>query len=260
MPQNADGSVKLELWNYIERRVNRYFAKHGNETHVYVEDDDDEDGNNKRRRRKNRSKRQTKKEGFLSRIRRFLVTLIMTLLAVSSVLYTMHEVHSMAVTANHNLKSSIEVMQRHETRLDIDEGTIKHLNDSIRVVMDKVVKISHRLKADETVTEISLIMRRFFEEHRRIITGLSSLSANRLPPELVNMKSLTNTLQSMRSKIERQNMRMGIDKFHDIFSCDTSYAIYENGTSKNYVYRISYLISTTFSMDFRTRACLQLRG
>ena len=73
-------------------------------------------------------------------------------------------------------------------------------------------------------------MRRFFDEQRRIVSGLATLSNNKLPPELINMKSLTSTLIGLRNKVEQQNLKLGMNKFHDIFSQQTSYAVFKNGT------------------------------
>ena len=96
--------------------------------------------------------------------------------------------------------------------------------------MHKVERIAHRLRADELVQEISLIMRQFFGEQRRIVGGLAALSHHRLPPQLINMRGLTTTLAELRNKVERQGMRLGLQKFHDIFGLDCSYAVYKNGT------------------------------
>jgi len=136
----------------------------------------------------------------------------------------------MAETANANLDSTIKVMQKQETRLNIDENTLANLNESIKLVWDKVVTLSRRMRSDELVQEVSLIMRQFYEEQRRIVTGLAALSHHRLPPELVNMKALTSTLTSLRNDIERKNMRLGINNFHDVFNLDVSYAAYPNGS------------------------------
>ena len=224
MPKYDDGRVKIDLWNMIVRKINRYYDRHGLDG--YVDPDEQKTIRTKRKKRKAKEKK-----GLLVRMKRFLFTLLaIAVAAISSIVFTEYEVNRLAETAESNLDSSIAVMEKHESRLNIDEATIKNLNSSIQMVMTKVQRIAHRLRADELVQEISLIMRSFFGEQRRIVGGLAALSHHRLPPQLLNMKALTSTLVGLRSKVERQGMRLGVDKFHDIFGLDCSYAIYQNGT------------------------------
>ena len=175
-------------------------------------------------------KTKKKKTKTNTRRKRFIISgLIAVVAAISSAIFTAYEVDRLAANAEHNLDSTVHVLEAHESRLNIDERTIENLNSSIKLVMTKVVNIAHRLKADELVTEVSQIMRRFFQEHRRIVTGLASLSHHRLPPELMSVKSLTTTMINLRRKVEHQNMRLSIKNFNEIFNLDTSYVAYPNG-------------------------------
>ena len=226
MPKYDNGAVKIELWNWIVRKIDRYYDKHDLNGKV----NEQAVAGNKTVNTK-RKKRKAKKEDLLTRTKRFLFTLFaIAVAAISSIVFTEYEVNRLAETAENNLDSSIAVMEKHESRLNIDEATIENLNNSLKMVMHKVERIAHRLRADELVQEISLIMRQFFGEQRRIVGGLAALSHHRLPPQLINMRGLTTTLAELRNKVERQGMRLGLQKFHDIFGLDCSYAVYKNGT------------------------------
>ena len=73
---------------------------------------------NTKRRKKQRKRSKREDIGYLERFKRFLVSLILGAIAVCSMIYTAMEINSMAETANANLDSSIQVMQKHETRYE----------------------------------------------------------------------------------------------------------------------------------------------
>ena len=107
------------------------------------------------------------------------------------------------------------------------------MKGTIKQIIDKMAVLSQRLHADELVAEVSAIMNSFFQQHRRIINGFTALTQNKLPAALVNMRAMTTTLTELRSKMERQGMRIGITKFDDIFNLDVSHAAYPNGNIQN---------------------------
>ena len=234
MPHNPDGSVKISLWNKIWRKVTqndnmqlgRMIANSGMVDDAYAGDselDDDMNADVKTKKKKKKDRRRRK---------RFIISgLIAVVAAISSAIFTAYEVDRLASNAEHNLDSTVHVLEAHESRLNIDEHTIENLNSSIKLVMTKVTNIAHRLKADELVLEVSQIMNRFFQEHRRIVTGLAALSHHRLPPELVSVKSLTTTMINLRRKVEHQNMRLSIKNFNEIFNLEASYVAYPNGNT-----------------------------
>ena len=59
--------------------------------------------------------------------------------AISSIIFTEYEVHRLAQTAEANLDSSITVMEKHESRLNIDETTLEHLNSSVKLLQPILV-------------------------------------------------------------------------------------------------------------------------
>ena len=160
MPQYSDGRVKIDLWNYINKKINRYYDRKGlNGTSEGSSGS--VNGLDVKFIETKRKKRKAKSDSELSRHKRFFpgfFTLLgMAAAAISSLIFTEYEVNRLAETAEHNLDSSIKVMEKHENRLNIDETTIKNLNKSIKLVMDKVTTISHRLRADELVQEVNTI-------------------------------------------------------------------------------------------------------
>ena len=226
LPKKANGQVDLRLWTTITNKINEKIdevQKRRGEVYETVPGVE-------KKRRKRSSKGKKPAEGYLKRFRRFIFTLLaIAFVAISSVIYTQYEINKMAETANANLDSSIKVLSKHEMRLNIEEKTLENMKSTIKQIIQKLELISQRLHADELVAEVSEIMNSFFQQHRRIINGFTSLTENKLPAALVNMRAMTSTLIELRSKMERQNMRLGISKFDDIFNLDVSHAAYPNG-------------------------------
>ena len=229
LPKKANGQVDLKLWTMITNKITKKLDEVQGRARQMPDPDVIEPAG---KRRKKRSK--PKPTGLFRRFKRFLFTLLaVAFVAISSVIYTQYEVNQMAETANANLDSSIKVLSKHEMRLNIEEKTLENMKGTIKQIIDKMAVLSQRLHADELVAEVSAIMNSFFQQHRRIINGFTALTQNKLPAALVNMRAMTTTLTELRSKMERQGMRIGITKFDDIFNLDVSHAAYPNGNIQN---------------------------
>ena len=87
-----------------------------------------------------------------------------------------------------------------------------------------------RIIRDETLFLVSTSLNTAYAESQRIIRGVNSLANNRLSPDLIKAKELRKGVEVIRRNLQAQGFELGISQYQEVFTCETSHLVYENGT------------------------------
>ena len=151
---------------------------------------------------------------------------IMGLIAAGGALFQWHELHSIA---NRQDKLTL-VIKDHETRLKLDERSIDEIDRTVNALSLQVKGEGDRVIRDETMFVVKATLDTAYAESQRIIRGVNTLANNRLSPDLIKTQELIKAVETIRINLRSEGYELGISQYQEVFACETSHLIFDNGT------------------------------
>lgn len=198
--------------------------------------------------------------------KRFIFTILLTILAVGSVLFTAYELNKMAEKAsgeigNHNIDSTVRLFNEHDHSIRVNAAAIASLNRTMAHLQDMMGRNFADIRTALITERVSLAMQAYFDEQRRLLRGLGALTRHRLPNELVNSRRLTQTLITVQKQMRKKGYNLGLSSFADMFRLDTSYILYANGTLFMVTHLPIYRQNTRFTLyEYERTGYIELGG
>lgn len=168
-----------------------------------------------------------------TRVKRQLIVgaiILFGLLAASSALYSTMELQELGAQEHATQRVNIEVLQEHQTRLQINTRSIELVNKTITRLGLKVINLAESMKMDELIMHADFTMAAAFFESNRVIRGLNMLAVHRLSPDLTQAEETAHALHVLRTKMQDQGYVLGLERMSDLYTCETSYLMYQNGS------------------------------
>ena len=192
--------------------------------------DDFESRKKKRNKRKSARNSSDPLGAAAERVKRFILALFMSVVAIGSLLFSKFEMDEMAIRANQNTDQTVKLFNSQDHSLKIHEAAISTLNKTVDALTEVVKGTQEHLQALQITLNMYVSLDTYFEEHTRLIRGLTSLIQHKLSPDLIRSDELTRTITELKSKMEKIGYHLGIQNLDDIFRLDTSWSVYANGT------------------------------
>lgn len=127
-------------------------------------------------------------------------------------------------------KVNVRVLQSHETRLGINEHSIRLLNLTLSKTLAVMQEIRHEQLWEQYIIQLMVVMQSGYDEVERLIRGMNSLSTNRLSPDLVKSEPLLKALLKLKGGMGSEGYNLGLSVYEELYRCDTSHMVYHNGT------------------------------
>jgi hypothetical protein len=166
--------------------------------------------------------------------------LVLGLVAAASSIYSAMQLAALSAAQDVN----VQILQEHETQLSVNEGSIALINSTILRMVKKVAKLSDSLGTDELILQLGFTLDSVFEDSTRIMRGLNALADHRLSPDFVKTSKMTEALLMLENSSQREGYKLGLETMDNIFRCETSHLVWNNGTLKIYLHIPTYKIDS----------------
>ena len=226
---SSDGGCEIDItaWNTIYTSLMMH-------RRVGIAPFSEDDLEPRRRRRRRRRRRSTLDADYLSeaaeRIKRFILTLLFAVVAIGSLLFTKIEMDNMAARANHNTDSTVKLFNEQDHAIRINKQAIDTMNKTITSIKDALDGTIMHVYGLQMTFRLYSVMDTYFEEHVRMLRGLTRLLDHRLSPDLLRADALTQTIIEKREEFARIGYSLGIESLDDIFRATTSWVVYGNAS------------------------------
>ena len=152
--------------------------------------------------------------------------------AISSTLFSsmaMIDINSSRATS----PVAVHVLQSHETRVTVNEESIRILNSTLADLLDQT-------KYSQYILQLSTLADPTIAEYSRINKGLQQLHSGRLSPQLVRSYQLRDVMKNLKHKLLTRNIVMISNNVEDLFKFETSTIAFSNGTIRIFVHIPAY--------------------
>jgi hypothetical protein len=133
-----------------------------------------------------------------------------------------------ALSAAQDVK--VQILQEHKTRLSVNERSIALINSTVLRMGKKVAKLSDSLSTHVLILQLRFTLDSIFQDLTRILRGLNGLADHRLSPDFVKTSKMTEDLLLLENSMQREGYELGLETMDDIFRCETSHLVWDNGT------------------------------
>ena len=127
-------------------------------------------------------------------------------------------------------KHVMEVVQDHESGLDMDHRSIKVLHSALNVTNENVKRVSDTLDYVETVVQANSAFMMFQSDIYRLIDGFNLATDYKLSPHLVRVDVMKEKLINLSSRMKNKGYEMGIETVQQLFELSASHLVWANGT------------------------------
>jgi len=158
------------------------------------------------------------------------VIVVAAVIAVSSAIYSVYELNAIASASEADQQMNVQVLQEHETRLQIDNRSLEILNKTLAHLDVELAGFGVRLSRDEVFMHLALSLDTMFDEYHRIERGLNALSQNRITPDLLMTKATTKAIKHLSRRMRSLGYTLALDSYQDLFQCQTSHLMYKNNS------------------------------
>lgn len=152
--------------------------------------------------------------------------------AIGTYLFDHATVAQISVSAGTN-PATIKVLNKHETRLNLDENNIQDL----KTVIEEMVKMEtfegQEMVQMQLLHKADDILNGFQEEVMRISLGLDKLREGRMSPYLVKPKELQQTLRNFRHLLKTQELHTILADVTEVYQVESSHLVFVNGTLRS---------------------------
>jgi hypothetical protein len=166
--------------------------------------------------------------------------LVLGLVAAASSIYSDMQLAVLSAAQDVNL----QILQEHETRLLVNERSIALINSTVLRMGKKVAKLSDSLGTDEMILQLGFTLDSVFEDLTRILRGLNALADHWLSPDFVKTSKMTEALLLLENSMQREGYELGLETMDDIFRCEISHLVWDNGTLNIYLHIPAYKIDS----------------
>jgi hypothetical protein len=166
--------------------------------------------------------------------------LVLGLVAATSSIYSAMQLAALSAAQEVN----VQILQEHETRLSVNERSIALINSTVLRMGKKVAELSDSLGTDVLILQLGFTLDSVFEDSTRILRGLNALADHRLSPDFVKTSKMTEALLQLENSMQREGYKLGLETMNDIFRCDTSHLVWDNGTLNIYLHIPAYKINS----------------
>jgi hypothetical protein len=170
--------------------------------------------------------------------------LVLGLVAAASSIYSAMQLAALSAAQDVN----VQILQEHETRLSVNERSIALINSTVLRMGKKVAKLSDSLSTDELILQLGFTLYSVFEDSTRILRGLNALADHRLSPDFVKTSKMTEALLLLENSMQREGYELGLETMEDIFRCETSHLVWDNGTLNIYLHIPAYKIDSRLQL------------
>jgi hypothetical protein len=108
----------------------------------------------------------------------------------------------------------------------------------------KVAELSNTLGTDELILQLGFTLDSVFEDSTGILRGMNALADNRLSPDFIKTSKMTAALLRLENSMQREGYKLGLETFDDIYRCQTSTLVWNNGTHNIYLHIPAYKIDS----------------
>jgi hypothetical protein len=158
--------------------------------------------------------------------------LVLGLVAAASSIYSAMQLAALSAAQDVN----VQLLQEHETRLLVNKRSIALINSTVLRMGKKVAELSNNLGTDELILQLGFTLDSVFEDSTRILRGMNALADNSLSPNFVKTSKMTTALLRLKNSMQREGYELGLETFDDIYRCQTSTLVWNNGTLKIYLH------------------------
>lgn len=131
-----------------------------------------------------------------------------------------------------------------QTRLQVNERSIKLLNATTLALGGEVIHLSDELETTEALVHAGFTLAIAFEDINRVIRGLNGLALHRLSPDVVRTNHMASALIDLRATMYKQGFILGITSFDEIFRCEVSHLVFKNGSMVIFLHLPAYQTET----------------
>jgi hypothetical protein len=166
--------------------------------------------------------------------------LVLGLVAAASSIYSAMQLAALSAAQDVN----VQILQEHETRLSVNTRSIALINSTVLRMGKKVAELCNNLGTDELILQLGFTLDSVFEDSSRILRGMNASADNRLSPDFVKTSKMTTALLRLENSMQREGYELGLETFDDIYRCQTSTLVWENGTLNIYLHIPAYKIDS----------------
>jgi hypothetical protein len=170
--------------------------------------------------------------------------LILGLVAAASSIYSAMQLAALSAAQDVN----VQIWQEHEMQLSVNERSIALNNSTVLRMGKKVAKLSDSLGNDELILQLGFTLDSVFEDSTRILRGLNALADHRLSHDFVKTSKMTEVLLLLENSMQQEGYELGQETMDDIFRCETSHLVWDNGTLNIYSHIPAYKIDSRLQL------------
>ena len=126
--------------------------------------------------------------------------------------------------------ATIKVLQKHETRLNLDERNINDLKTAVETILKAESQLEAEIIQMQLFHKIENILTGFQEEVLLLSMGLSQLRDGRMSSYLVKPLQMQKTIRTFRHVLKAQELHTILANINEVYSCETSHIMFQNGT------------------------------
>ena len=133
------------------------------------------------------------------------------------------------ITENSDQAENIQVLQSHQTRLQIDDRSIRILNTTMTRALELVKQNTAHISAIETLLHLGYTASGLYDEINRLTRAWNALAMHRITPDVFKSHGLTKSLDKIEDFLGPRGYALGLAQTTDVFNCDVSTLVHATG-------------------------------
>ncbi len=155
--------------------------------------------------------------------------LALGIVAGASYMFTHMSLANLSVQSYTN-PATIHTLEKHETRLNMDEEAIQLLRQHIVILTNQQTIMEEELQQLQYLFKIDGLLDDLHWQSFQLAMGFGHLYNGRLSPYLIEPKKLQAILRKFRENIKSVGLQTIITDTAEIYGCETSYLVFTNKT------------------------------
>ena len=176
----------------------------------------------------------------LARCKRQVILGAIALISAASSLYTAYELNELSNQVDHDRKVNMALFKNHEQRLNWTEHAIEVMTDAIKEVGLTMAHLSKMVEIDEVIFHLKNALDIAYIDVARLVRGLQALAMHQFSPDLVHPAFVLDTVETLRVQMREEGYVLGVETANDVFRCETSSLMYEDGLITIFVHLPAY--------------------
>ena len=152
------------------------------------------------------------------------------------------------ISDNSDQAENIQVLQSHQTRMQIDDRSIRILNTTMTRVLELVKQQSAEISAIETLLHLGYTASGLYDEINRLTRAWNALAMHRITPDVFRAHTLVESLDKIENFLTPRGFAIGIKQTSDLFTCECSSLIFESGFVRTIIHIPTFKVGSQMKL------------